>query len=118
MATLNKNKKPSSEEFKKAMEKDKQIVSGIFRSHESSGGTLNFRYKKYAGDVGEYEMVDGKESKIPMMVAKHINKTCRYSKHSYVLDADGNPTKSVDQFVQRFSFESMDFQDEDEKAMA
>lgn len=112
MATSIKSKKTSQE-------KDKQIVSGIFRNPESSGGNLEFRFKKYKGDsVQKYFFVDGREYKIPLMVAKHINKTCRYPKHSYVLDADGNPTKSVNQYVQRFSFESMDFQQEDEKELA
>ena len=41
-------------------ERDNELVTGIFRYIEHKGGTLRFRYKKYAQDEFKaYELTDG-----------------------------------------------------------
>lgn len=112
----NKAKKLSAEEQRKMREDDHRIVRGIFRSPESSGARIDFSFKKYKGDsVENYSLLDGETYDIPIMVAKHINKNCNYPKHRFILDENGNPVKDIGQMVQRFSFESLEFQEMEEK---
>lgn len=103
----------------KAMEtmrkKDNEMVKGVFRSFEPRGGTVTFSFKKYAGDdVQQYTMVDGDTYDVPLMVAKHLNNNCWYPKHEHTLDANGNAVIGVGRKVHRYSFESLEFQFEDE----
>lgn len=95
--------------------KDNRMVEGVFRCFESRGSTLTFSFKKHAGDeVKQYTMVDGDTYTVPLMVAKHLNNNCWYPEHAYVLDANGKASVGVGRKVHRYSFESLEFQFEDE----
>lgn len=109
------SRKITDEEMKKMREKDHKLVKGIFRCYEPRGGSMTFSFKKYKGDeVLKYTMVDGDIYDIPLMVAKHLNQQCFYPKHTHVLDSNGHPSVEVGKKVQRCSFESLEFQDEEE----
>lgn len=118
MTTITKEK-PRRSISAKAMEamrkKDNQMVKGVFRCFEPRGGNMTFSFKKYAGDdVQQYNMTDGETYDVPLMVAKHLNNNCWYPKHTYVLDADGKSSVEVGKKVHRCTFESLEFQFEDE----
>lgn len=109
-------RKISDEEMRKMRQKDHKMVKGIFRCYEPRGGSMTFSFKKYKGDeVLKYTMIDGEIYDIPLMVAKHLNQQCYYPKHSHVLDANGKPSVEVGKKVQRCSFESLEFQEEEEQ---
>lgn len=108
-------RKITQDEMRKLREADHKMVKGVFRCYEPRGGSFTFSFKKHKGDnVQKYTMVDGHTYDVPLMVAKHLNQNCWYPKHSYVLDAEGNPTVHTGQKVQRCSFESLEFHIEDE----
>ena len=118
---INKEKKITRKitknEINSMKEKDHQPVKGIFRSFEPRGGSMTFAFKKYAGDdVLHYTMTDGDTYTIPLMVAKHLNQNCWYPKHTHVLDSNGKPSVEVGQKVQRCSFESLEFCEEETEA--
>jgi len=109
-------RKITKEEMRKMKEKDHKMVKGVFRCFEPAGGSFTFSFKKYAGDdTLTYTMVDGEVYDVPIMIAKHLNKDCWYPKHSHVLDADGKPSVQVGRKVNRCSFESLEFQVEEEE---
>ena len=119
MTTTTTKEKPRRSISAKAMEamrkKDNKLVKGIFRCFESPGSTLTFSHKKYAGDdVQQYTMTDGDTYDIPIMVAKHLNNNCCYDRHAHVLDANGKPSIGVGRKVHRYTFESLEFQFDDE----
>ena len=106
-------RKRTSEEIRKEREIDHRPVKGVFRCYEPSGGSFKFSFKKYKGDpIFTKTMVDGETYEIPLMVAKHLNNNCWYPKHSHVMDKDGKPSVHVGQKVQRCSFESLEFHEE------
>lgn len=108
-------RKITSEEMNKMRAKDHKNVKGIFRCYEPRGGSFTFSFKKYPGDkVQKYTLVDGEKYDLPLMVAKHLNQNCWYPRHSHVLDANGNAILDAGKKVQRCSFESLEFMDEDE----
>lgn len=104
-------KKITEEETRKTREEDNRVVSGIFRCYEPNGGSIKFHFKKHKGDVYTKRMFDGTKYDVPMMVAKHLNKNCYYERHAHILDADGNPTIGTGKKIQRCSFESLEFQE-------
>ena len=119
MTTTNTKEKPRRSISAKAMEamrkKDNKIVKGVFRCFEPRGGNMTFSFKKYAGDeVLHYNMTDGDTYEIPLMVAKHLNNNCWYPKHTHVLDANGKASVEIGKKVHRCTFESLEFQFEDE----
>lgn len=66
-------------------EKDHELVTGLFKHNEYSGGTLRFRFKKYPRDeYKQYELVDGQRYRIPRMVAYHLNTNVHYLKYSHL----------------------------------
>lgn len=105
-------KKLSAEEWKKKRERDHKMVKGIFRFLESPGGTMQFAFKKWAGDeVLHYSLTDGEIVEVPLMVAKHLNQNCQYPIHKYnaaPLDK-GGALAVVDIMRKRCTFESLDF---------
>lgn len=108
-------RKMTQEESRKDRERDHKTVKGIFRCYEPRGGSFTFSFKKHKGDpVMKFTMVDGESYTVPLMVAKHLNQNCWYPKHSHVMDMNGNPTIEVGKKVQRCSFESLEFHDEEE----
>lgn len=112
-------RKLTKDEIKKMREKDHKMVKGVFRCFEPAGGSMTFSFKKYGGDpILKYTMVDGQTYDVPIMIAKHLNANCWYPKHSHVLDSNGKPSVEVGKKVNRCSFESLEFQLDDEEASA
>lgn len=114
--TQQKKRTALTSKMKEAMrKKDNRMVEGIFRCFETRGGSVTFSFKKHAGDeVVQYTMVDGETYTIPIMVAKHLTHNCCYSQHAYELDANGNSIIGSGKKIHRYSFESLEFQLEDE----
>lgn len=104
-------KKKAEELLEKMREEDSKIVSGIFKNLEAPGCNAEFSYKYYKGEpIRTYNLEDGKKYDIPLGVAKHINKQCRYVKHKYLVDKEGNPLKTWDVPLQRYQFISTEYQ--------
>ncbi len=114
--TQDKSRRSISAKMMASMrKKDNKMVKGVFRCFEPRGGNITFSFKKYAGDdVKNYDMTDGDTYDIPLMVAKHLNNNCWYPKHAHVLDANGKSSVEIGKKVDRCSFESLEFQLEDE----
>ncbi len=111
--------KISKDEMRSMKEKDHKMVKGIYRCFEPRGGSMTFSFKKYAGDdVLKYTMTDGEVLTIPLMVAKHLNQNCWYPKHTHVLDANGKASVDVGQKINRCSFESLEFQTDEEEPVS
>lgn len=114
---LEKRKKRSEEEVKKASElveaahqEDSKLVKGVFKNIECPGGDVTFSIRLYRGDpIRTYNFVDGTEYEIPLGVARHINRQCRYKKHKWLVDKDGNKMIGADKPFERYSFVSNDF---------
>jgi len=135
---IKSDKKPTIADLAKdrqsRRERDNELVTGIFRYIEHTGGTLNFRFKKYAGDeYKEYSLVDGERYKLPRMVARHLNKDVHYTKYK-TLDnnfsgvqggsssqasrfEDGTRKRShsmaLEEKIHRCEFRSLEFMDDD-----
>lgn len=105
--------KITASEMKAMREEDHRMVTGVFRNIENPGVSEVITYKKYPGDpVFSKKMESGKAYQVPLMVAKHINKACRYEVHKHAVDESGKPHKAVGEVVQRYSFESTDFHED------
>jgi hypothetical protein len=94
-------------------DKDREKVTGIFRYHELSGGTMAFSIRLYKNDpVETYTMKDGEVVTIPLGVAKHINKNMWYPEYGYVRsDSEEKNAVKVVKKVRRCSFSSLEFSD-------
>jgi len=93
-------------------DKDRELVTGMFHFHEVPGGSMSFVYRGYREDqVERYDMIDNQIYKIPLGVAKHLNKNGWYPVHSYAVDDHGKPIMKIGQKVRRFSFRSLEFID-------
>ncbi len=100
-------------EFEKLREADNKPVRGKFIFHEVPGGQLAFTFKKWPGDRPKnYELVDGQIYTVPIAVAKHLNKECKYPVHAYQMDENNKPQMKVNQWVRRCSFQSLEFIDD------
>lgn len=107
-----KDTKPN---FKYLRDKDREMVSGIFRFHEVPGGTMSFVFKGHAGDpVERFDMVDGQVYNVPLGVARHLNKNLWYPQHAYSVDENGKPIAKITQKIRRCSFQSLQFVDTDD----
>lgn len=74
-------------------EKDKKVV-GTFVNVECPGQPAKISGKFYAGMQYFSELMnDNEEYTIPLSVARFINERCCHFKHSYLMDAKGNPIK-------------------------
>lgn len=99
-------------EFEKMRLKDREMVRGKFIFHEVPGGSLGFVFKKWDGDpVERFDLVDGEIYTLPLGVAKHLNKECKYPIHSFSKDEEGVTTNKIGQWVRRCSFQSLEFVD-------
>ncbi len=100
----------------KAMrDRDRQMVSGKFIFHEVPGGSLSFNFHAYREDPTEtFDFVDGEIYRIPLGVARHLNKNCSYPIHAYSVDENGKPTMKIGQKVRRCSFQSLEFIDRED----
>jgi hypothetical protein len=96
-------------------DKDREMVEGIFRFHEVPGGTMSFVFRAYKEDqVERFDLTDGGRYKIPLGVARHLNKNCWYPVHTYEQDASGKSSMRIGQKVRRCSFQSLEFVDIDD----
>jgi hypothetical protein len=96
-------------------DKDREMVTGIFRFYEIPGGSMSFSFKKYKEDpIERFDLVDGVTYRIPLGVAKHLNKNGWTPVHQYAVDADGKPAVKIGQKVRRFGFQSLEFIDIDD----
>lgn len=110
-------KKLSTEEKKKASEiveaerkKDEKVVKGIFKNLESPGGDVTFAYRGYKGEpIRVYHLIDGESYNIPLGVAKHINRQCKYKKSANLIDKNGKPIVGSGKATQRYEFVSTDY---------
>jgi hypothetical protein len=87
-------KKPTKVEVMKKVEaqreRDHELITGIFKFHDFRGGTLRFRFKKYAGDdFKEYALLDGERYQLPRMVARHINQNVHYLEYKHLPGENG-----------------------------
>ena len=93
-------------------DKDREMVRGKFIFHEIPGGQLDFPFRKWKEDpVESFSLVDGEIYTLPLGVAKHLNRECKYPIHSYTMDETNKPVSKVNQWVRRCSFQSLEFLD-------
>jgi len=107
-------KKKASELIEKHRKEDNKLVKGVFKNVEAPGGDVSFAYRMYKGDPARvYHFVDGETYEIPIGVAKHINRTCKYSRKKYphilTKDLGGNWSPIADKPVERYQFISNDY---------
>ena len=101
--------------FRYLRDKDREMVRGKFIFHEVPGGSMSFTFRKWKEDpVERYDLVDGEIYTLPLGVAKHLNKECKYPIHAYAMDEQDKPTMKVNQWVRRCSFQSLEFVDIDD----
>ena len=84
-------------------ETDKR-VHGEFVNIEAPGQPAKV-CGKYYKKMNYFEKVfrDGEKCTIPLSVARWINERCYYNKHTYLMDAEGNPLKE-DRATPRYKF--------------
>jgi len=105
-----KERKDAKDLLEKARSEDSRLVKGVFKNLECPGGDLQFAYGYYKEEgTSVYHFLDGKEYEIPLGVAKHINRQCKYKKSRHLIDKDGNPMIGAGKPVERYQFVSTDF---------
>jgi hypothetical protein len=110
-------KKPANLKYQR--DKDRELVKGIFRYYEVSGGNMAFMYRAYKEDpVEKYDLIDGQVYTLPLGVAKHLNKNGKVPVHRYQVDENGKSVARVGEMVSRFGFQSLEFIDVEELANA
>jgi hypothetical protein len=103
-------KTANKEKLKKLQEEDSKVVTGVFKNHEVPGGDLEFAIRLYPNEpVRKYYLEDGKSYDLPLGVAKHINRMCKYTKSKYLVDKDGKKIIGADKPIDRYSFVAGDF---------
>jgi len=96
-------------------DKDREMVKGMFKFYEVTGGQLSFSFRMYKEDkVERYDLVDGEIYTIPLGVARHLNKNGWYPVHAYVMNELGVPVSRMGQKKRRFGFQSLEFIDIDD----
>jgi len=103
-------KKKSSERIRKAHEEDSKLVKGVFKNIECPGGDLEFAIRLYKEDpIRKYHFIDGESYTIPLGVAKHLNRQCKYTRSKHLVDKDGNPMIGAGKPIERYQFVSNDY---------
>lgn len=107
-------KKKASELIEKHRKEDNKLVKGVFKNLEAPNGDLTFAYRAYKGDPCRvYHFIDGQEYEIPIGVAKHINRQCKYGRKKYpnivTKDSGGNWIPIPDKPIERYQFVSNDY---------
>lgn len=93
-------------------EQDAELVVGVFRYNDQEGQTLEFWLKVYPKEEPVlWKFEDGKQYKIPLGVAKHLNKSGKIKQHKYAIDESGKPIYRIGGFYRRYGFESTEFID-------
>ena len=113
---LSKSRKPTEKEMKWEADRDMEMVSGVFKYHENPGDTMKFWFRAHAGqEIEKYELKDGEVCKIPLAVARHLNKNCWYSVDQHVIDKQtGLPSIEVGKKIRRCSFYPFGYVDLDD----
>ncbi len=115
MATVTAPKaedKKVSEQMKFKRDKDRVLVKGKFIFHEVPGGKLEFPFRGYEGDeITNYSFTDGEIIETPLGVAKHLNTNVCYPSYVYKDDSNGRPVTTINQYIRRCSFQSLEFLD-------
>ncbi len=110
-ATRSEAEKKLEEEYAK----DSQIVKGVFTNNENPGMGLEFVYKKYKQDpLEKYTFEHNGVYSIPLGVARHINNNTYYNVHEHTKDENGRADTRISSKVRRFTFQSMDYLDNDD----
>ena len=111
-----KEKGPRERYIEFLRQKDREVVRGKFIFHEVPGGSLSFSFgPMYPGDQTErYDMVDGEIYSVPLGVARHLNKECKYPIHTFKMDENNKAQQRVNNWVRRVSFQSLEFIDADD----
>jgi len=100
-------------------DKDREMVKGIFNYHECPGSMMKFVHKKYKGDpVTRYELNDGEVCRVPLGIAKHLNKNGWYPIHKNAVNENGKSIAVIGEKKQRFGFQSLEFIDPEDFATA
>ena len=111
-------------------DRDAELVTGIFKNNECPGMPAEFMFKAYPGDeFREWYFMDGDKYTIPRGIARHLNSGCCYNEYKHLngetgqfgtrqaLASDGsrrgNDSMTVMRKVHRYSFQSLEFQDDD-----
>ncbi len=58
--------------IKKMKERDYELVNVRFKNFDQPGEVLKFPFKKYAGPITWYTLVDGEAYKLPKCVAEYV----------------------------------------------
>jgi hypothetical protein len=104
-------------------DRDREIVSGIFRNYEAPGSTLCFGFKAYKGDdLVKYTLMDGERYEIPIGVARHLNNTGFYPEYEFIQGEKGlqgafsidGQRMQVARKVKRYGFHSLEFSSYDD----
>lgn len=107
--------------YKWLADRDREKVTGVFRFYERPGGDLEFVFGEYADNpIERYHLVDGQTYVISLGAARHLNFRGWYPEYEYIpggkniLVPNGQPTNMrVGKKVRRFSFQKLDFMEED-----
>ncbi len=82
-------KKELSKKLKYQRDKDRELVTGLFRYFEVPNGVLEFSYKQYREDpVETYQLFDNQYYTLPLGVAKHLNNNIAYPQYEYIKGED------------------------------
>lgn len=122
--------------LKKLMDEETKMVTGKFKNYETPGGNLPYCSGKYPGQpIFKKVFQDGEIYEVPLWVARHLNGidkvakelngrigSCSYPIHGFrwdpnkpapesCLQGDGVPVPAVgiSKRVQRYGFESLEF---------
>ena len=103
-------KKKAAELLEKNCKEDQKMVKGVFKNLESPGGDVTFAYRGHKGEpIRVYNLIDGETYDIPIGVARHINRQCKYMKSAHLVDRDGKPMVGAGKPTQRYEFGSTDY---------
>lgn len=94
-------------------ERDSKPVTGRFVYKERPGQVLEFPYRKYKEPIKIWRFKDGEIYTIPRGIASHLQREGKYAIHEHCVDENGKPSMRIGHMVDRFTFESIDFLDED-----
>jgi hypothetical protein len=110
-------------------DRDAEMVTGIFKNNENPGMALGFNYRAYPNDeFRDWHFEDGQKYTIPRGIARHLNNACYTKEYAYLpgesgkfgvhaMPSDGRPHNNdglmATRKVHRFSFQSLEFQDDD-----
>ena len=103
-------KKKASDLVEAARKEDERLVKGTFKNLEVEGGDVTFSYRGYKGEpIRVYSFIDGESYTIPLGVAKHINRNCKYSRSAHLVDKNGMPMTGAGKPKQRYEFISNEY---------